>query len=127
MYPTFLIIAIVPKVIIRDGTLMIVTPIPFKKPQKVPAKRVKIITIKEELLSTNKPPNAHENAAIEPTDKSFKDAIKCAQEGDFDGFVAVGGGSSMDTAKDKSISPSIITIVIPKAMMPNTITVLIMF
>jgi hypothetical protein len=87
--------AIVPKVIIRDGTLIIVTPIPFRKPQKVPAKKVKIITIKEELLSTNNPPKAHEKAAIEPT--------------------------------DKSISPSIITMVMPKAMIPKTITVLIIF
>jgi hydroxyacid-oxoacid transhydrogenase len=36
---------------------------------------------------------------IEPTDISFKEAIRFAQEGNFDGFVAVGGGSSMDTAK----------------------------
>ncbi|MGD8447196.1 MAG: hydroxyacid-oxoacid transhydrogenase [Desulfobacterales bacterium] len=36
---------------------------------------------------------------VEPTDISFKEAIKFAQDGNFDGFVAVGGGSSMDTAK----------------------------
>jgi hydroxyacid-oxoacid transhydrogenase len=36
---------------------------------------------------------------IEPTDASFKEAIKFASEGRFDGYVAVGGGSSMDTAK----------------------------
>lgn len=36
---------------------------------------------------------------VEPTDASFKDAIQYAVEGRFDGFVAVGGGSSMDTAK----------------------------
>lgn len=36
---------------------------------------------------------------VEPTDGSFKDAIEFASEGDFDGYVAVGGGSSMDTAK----------------------------
>ena len=40
-----------------------------------------------------------DQASVEPTDISFKEAIKFAQEGNFDGFVAVGGGSSMDTAK----------------------------
>jgi hydroxyacid-oxoacid transhydrogenase len=41
----------------------------------------------------------YDQASVEPTDISFKEAIKFAQEGNFDGFVAVGGGSSMDTAK----------------------------
>jgi hydroxyacid-oxoacid transhydrogenase len=36
---------------------------------------------------------------VEPTDVSFKEAIKFATEGGFDGYVAVGGGSSMDTTK----------------------------
>ncbi len=36
---------------------------------------------------------------IEPTDLSFKEAIEFAQEGMFDGYVSVGGGSSIDTAK----------------------------
>ncbi len=36
---------------------------------------------------------------VEPTDVSFKDAIRFAIEGNFDGYVAVGGGSSIDTAK----------------------------
>ena len=36
---------------------------------------------------------------VEPTDESFKAAIEFAAEGDFDGFVSVGGGSSIDTAK----------------------------
>ena len=36
---------------------------------------------------------------IEPTDVSFKEGIQFAEEGKFDGYVAVGGGSSMDTAK----------------------------
>lgn len=40
-----------------------------------------------------------DQASVEPTDISFKAAIKFAEEGKFDGFVAVGGGSSMDTAK----------------------------
>lgn len=36
---------------------------------------------------------------VEPTDESFQDAIQAAQSGGFDAFVAVGGGSSIDTAK----------------------------
>lgn len=36
---------------------------------------------------------------VEPTDASFQEAIHFAVEGGFDGYVAVGGGSSMDTAK----------------------------
>lgn len=40
-----------------------------------------------------------DQASVEPTDISFQEAIKFAEDGKFDGFVAVGGGSSMDTAK----------------------------
>ena len=36
---------------------------------------------------------------VEPTDGSFQQAIDFATEGGFDAFVAVGGGSTMDTAK----------------------------
>lgn len=41
----------------------------------------------------------YDRVRVEPTDESFKDAIDFAIEGHFDGFVAVGGGSSIDTAK----------------------------
>ncbi|MGD9382009.1 MAG: hydroxyacid-oxoacid transhydrogenase [Candidatus Thorarchaeota archaeon] len=36
---------------------------------------------------------------VEPTDESLKEAIKFAAKGNFDGYLGVGGGSSMDTAK----------------------------
>jgi hydroxyacid-oxoacid transhydrogenase len=36
---------------------------------------------------------------VEPTESSFQAAISFAVEGRFDGYVAVGGGSSIDTAK----------------------------
>jgi len=41
----------------------------------------------------------YSNTRIEPTDASLKEAIDFATRGKFDGFVGVGGGSSMDTAK----------------------------
>lgn len=41
----------------------------------------------------------YDQVRVEPSDQSFKAAIKFAQDGQFDGYVAVGGGSVMDTAK----------------------------
>lgn len=40
-----------------------------------------------------------DRARVEPTDESFKEAIAFSQADSFDAFVAVGGGSAMDTAK----------------------------
>jgi hydroxyacid-oxoacid transhydrogenase len=40
-----------------------------------------------------------DQSSVEPTDLSFMAAIRFAKDGKFDGYVAVGGGSSMDTAK----------------------------
>lgn len=36
---------------------------------------------------------------VEPTLDSFQEAVAAARDGGFDGFVAIGGGSSIDTAK----------------------------
>ncbi len=41
----------------------------------------------------------YDHVRVEPTDISFKEAIKFATEGKFDGYVALGGGSTMDTTK----------------------------
>ncbi len=41
----------------------------------------------------------YSNVHIEPTDQSLKEAIQFAVNGKFDGFIGVGGGSSIDTAK----------------------------
>ncbi|MEE2658393.1 MAG: hydroxyacid-oxoacid transhydrogenase [Candidatus Latescibacterota bacterium] len=43
---------------------------------------------------------------VEPTDESFKDAIGVASAGGFDGYVAVGGGSSIDTSKAANLYAS---------------------
>lgn len=44
-------------------------------------------------------PVLYDRSRVEPTDQSFREAIEFAVEGHFDGFVAIGGGSSIDTAK----------------------------
>src|SRR5436309_2015120 len=41
----------------------------------------------------------YDRVRIEPSDESFLDAIASAKERSFDAFVAVGGGSTIDTAK----------------------------
>jgi hydroxyacid-oxoacid transhydrogenase len=41
----------------------------------------------------------YDRVRVEPTDESFLDAIAFAKQGTFDGIVAVGGGSTIDTAK----------------------------
>lgn len=41
----------------------------------------------------------YSNTRVEPTDISLKEAVDFAVKGKFDGFIGVGGGSSMDTTK----------------------------
>jgi len=41
----------------------------------------------------------YDQIRVEPSDASFKHAIQFATDGKFDGYVALGGGSTMDTAK----------------------------
>lgn len=41
----------------------------------------------------------YDRVRIEPTDESFLDAIAFARQDQYDAFVAVGGGSTIDTAK----------------------------
>ena len=44
-------------------------------------------------------PVLFDRVRVEPTDASFREAIAAAGEASVDGYVAVGGGSSIDTAK----------------------------
>ena len=52
--------------------------------------RIEAAGIATELLSS---------ARVEPTADSFAEAAAVAVDGEFDGFVGIGGGSSLDTAK----------------------------
>jgi alcohol dehydrogenase class IV len=44
-------------------------------------------------------PTIFSGVHVEPTDESMRAAVEFARETDWDGFVAIGGGSSIDTAK----------------------------
>jgi len=48
----------------------------------------------------------YDEVKVEPTDESFKRAARFAQEGKFDGFVSIGGGSVMDTCKAANLYSS---------------------
>jgi hydroxyacid-oxoacid transhydrogenase len=43
--------------------------------------------------------DVYDRIVVEPTDVSFREAAAAAREGRYDSFVAVGGGSTIDTAK----------------------------
>jgi hydroxyacid-oxoacid transhydrogenase len=47
-----------------------------------------------------------DQVVVEPTDMSFKAAIRFAENDNFDGFVSVGGGSVMDTCKAANLYSS---------------------
>src|SRR6186713_2130049 len=56
-------------------------------------------TVLEALRSANISFETFDGVEVEPTDHSFHQAIDFAQRGHFDSYVAVGGGSTIDTAK----------------------------
>ena len=56
-------------------------------------------TVRRSLLDAGCDVVTFDEACVEPTDRSFADAIEFAKTGAFDGFVSVGGGSAIDTAK----------------------------
>jgi hydroxyacid-oxoacid transhydrogenase len=58
-----------------------------------------VSTVLESLKSENIEFALFDRVRIEPTDESFQEAIAFAAAGAFDAFVAVGGGSTIDTAK----------------------------
>ncbi len=56
-------------------------------------------TVLESLESEGITYDLYSGVKVEPTDISVKEAVAVAVEGNYGGFVAVGGGSVMDTAK----------------------------
>ena len=58
-----------------------------------------VATVLASLRSAGLHVAVYAESRIEPTDESFAHATAFARDGAFDGFVSVGGGSSIDTAK----------------------------
>ena len=56
-------------------------------------------TVLESLERRRIPCALYDRVRVEPTDESFLDAIAFAKQGAYDAFVAIGGGSTIDTAK----------------------------
>jgi hydroxyacid-oxoacid transhydrogenase len=55
--------------------------------------------VRESLKAARRDFETFDAVEVEPTDRSFHQAIEVATRGNFDSFVAVGGGSAIDTAK----------------------------
>ncbi len=55
--------------------------------------------VEESLQSEKIEFDVFDKVRVEPTDVSMREAIRVAKDGKYDGFVAVGGGSTIDTAK----------------------------
>src|SRR5437762_1843978 len=63
------------------------------------AKLTPVATVEQSLRDNGVTYPLFDRVRVEPSDVSFRDAIEFAVQGGFDAFVAVGGGSTMDTAK----------------------------
>jgi hydroxyacid-oxoacid transhydrogenase len=63
------------------------------------AKLAPAATVLESLEHNRIPFALYDRVRVEPTDESFHDAIAFAKQSAYDAFVAVGGGSTIDTAK----------------------------
>jgi hydroxyacid-oxoacid transhydrogenase len=56
-------------------------------------------TVTDSLRSAGVEFDVFDRVRVEPTDAAFREATEAAVSGRFDSFVAVGGGSTIDTAK----------------------------
>jgi hydroxyacid-oxoacid transhydrogenase len=62
---------------------------------RVPATQVALDSLERSRIAVS----VYDGVSIEPTDRSMREAIAFAQSTTFDAIVAIGGGSTMDTAK----------------------------
>lgn len=67
------------------------------------AKMESVATAKRALETAGIGVEVYDEVEVEPTDRSFKAGTEFAKRGNFDGFVSVGGGSVMDTAKASNL------------------------
>ncbi len=58
-----------------------------------------VVTALESLESNKVRFTVFDKVRVEPSDESLQDAIRFASAGDYDAFIAIGGGSTIDTAK----------------------------
>jgi alcohol dehydrogenase class IV len=58
-----------------------------------------VATVREGLRAAGLDVAVYDGVVVEPTDASFRAATAFARDGGFDGYVSVGGGSTIDTAK----------------------------
>ena len=65
----------------------------------VVARLAPVHTVLESLESAGIQFTLYDRVRVEPTDESFLDAIAFARQASYDAYVAVGGGSAIDTAK----------------------------
>src|SRR5437763_1178340 len=63
------------------------------------AGKAPVLRVLEALKESGIEATLFDRVRVEPTDESFREAIEFAVEGRFDSYVAVGGGSTIDTAK----------------------------
>lgn len=70
------------------------------------SKMAPVKTTLDSLTKNNVYYEVYDRVRVEPTGESFEDAANFAKKGKFDAFVAVGGGSVMDTCKAANLYSS---------------------
>jgi len=62
-----------------------------------------VAKVRDSLLAAGIDIALYDTVRVEPTDESFKDGVKFATDANVDGFISVGGGSVIDTAKASNL------------------------